>query len=175
MSGTRGKCRCRRIVLRLKTGESLAAEFVESYRTSRDRCSRGSHLVRLFRPQNCSAAAHALAETGRVEDDPKLSHFNNGVYLQGDRSTTYAERATDCKLARRRRRQRRVPLSKSFATRWDQSQIVFDQSCPVAGRAGGSRQGRENGHARWAIGAASCRWRLAIRSAAPCTRMSPVL
>jgi hypothetical protein len=29
MSGTRGKCRCRRIALRLKAGESLAAEFVE--------------------------------------------------------------------------------------------------------------------------------------------------
>jgi hypothetical protein len=29
MSGTRGKCRCRRFALRLKAGESLAAEFVE--------------------------------------------------------------------------------------------------------------------------------------------------
>jgi len=29
MSGTRGKCRSRRIALRLKAGESLAAEFVE--------------------------------------------------------------------------------------------------------------------------------------------------
>src|SRR6516164_10630759 len=73
---------------------------------SRDRCSRGSHLVRLFRPQNCGAAAHALAETGRVEDDPKLSRFYSGFYPQGDRSTTYAERATDTKLARLRRRTR---------------------------------------------------------------------
>jgi hypothetical protein len=29
MSGTRGKCRCRQIALRLKAGESLATEFVE--------------------------------------------------------------------------------------------------------------------------------------------------
>jgi hypothetical protein len=29
MSGTRGKCRCRRIALSLKAGESFAAEFVE--------------------------------------------------------------------------------------------------------------------------------------------------
>src|SRR6516164_1128368 len=29
MSGTRGKCRCRRFALRLKAGESLAVEFVE--------------------------------------------------------------------------------------------------------------------------------------------------
>ena len=61
----------------------------------------------LLRPQNCgAAAAHALAETGRVEDDPKLSRFYSGFYLQGDRSTTYAERATDTKLARLRRRTR---------------------------------------------------------------------
>jgi hypothetical protein len=51
---------------------------------------------------NCGAVAHALAETGRVEDDRKLSRFHNGFYLQGDRSTTYAERAADCKLARLR-------------------------------------------------------------------------
>ena len=70
--------------------------------SSRDRRSRGSHLVKLFRPQNCGAVAHALAETGRVEDDRKLSRFHNGFYLQGDRSTTYAERAADCKLARLR-------------------------------------------------------------------------
>src|SRR5215469_5744976 len=68
--------------------------------SSRDRRSRGSRLVRLFRPQNCGAVAHALAETGRVEDDRKLSRFRNGFYLQGDRSTTYAKRAADCKLAR---------------------------------------------------------------------------
>src|SRR6201997_3742016 len=68
----------------------------------RDRRSRGSRLVRFFRPQNCGAVAHALAETGRVEDDRKLSRFHNGFYLQGDRSTTYAERAADCKLARLR-------------------------------------------------------------------------
>ena len=60
----------------------------------------------LLRPQNCGAAAHALAETGRVEDDPKLSRFYSGFYPQGDRSTTYAERATDTKLARLRRRTR---------------------------------------------------------------------
>ena len=53
-------------------------------------------------PQNCGAVAHALAETGRVEDDRKLSQFHNGFYLQGDRSTNYAERAADCKLARLR-------------------------------------------------------------------------
>ena len=35
-----------------------------------------------------------------MEDDPKLSRFYNGFYLQGDRSATYAERAADCKLAR---------------------------------------------------------------------------
>ena len=35
-----------------------------------------------------------------MEDDLKLSRFYNGLYLQGDRSTTYAERAADCKLAR---------------------------------------------------------------------------
>src|ERR1700758_643713 len=68
----------------------------------RDRCSRGSRLVRLFRPQNSGAVAHALAGTGRVEDDPKLSRFYNGLYLQGGRSTTYAERAADCKLVRLR-------------------------------------------------------------------------
>jgi hypothetical protein len=39
-----------------------------------------------------------------VEDDPKLSRFYSGFYLQGDRSTTYAERAADTKLARLRRR-----------------------------------------------------------------------
>jgi len=92
---------------------------------SRDRCSRGSHLVRLFRPQNCSAAAHALAETGRVEDDPKLSRVYSGFYLQGDRSTTYAERAADTKLARLRRRPRgrerdcrfrRKPLARDFGS-----------------------------------------------------------
>jgi hypothetical protein len=54
----------------------------------------------LLRPQNCGAVAHALADTGRVEDDRKLSRFYNGFYLQGDRSTTYTERAADCKLAR---------------------------------------------------------------------------
>ena len=70
--------------------------------SSRDRRSRGSRLVRLFGPQNCGAVAHAIAETGRVEDDRKLSRFHNGFYLQGDRSTTYAERAPDCKLARLR-------------------------------------------------------------------------
>jgi len=85
----------------LKAGESLAAEFVGwSKPSSRDRRSRGSRLVRLFRPQNCGAVARALAETGRVEDDRKLSRFHNGFYLQGDRSTTYAERGADCKLAR---------------------------------------------------------------------------
>jgi hypothetical protein len=52
---------------------------------SRDRRSRGSRLVRLFRPQNCGAVAHALAGTGRVENDPKLSLFYNGFYLQNDR------------------------------------------------------------------------------------------
>src|ERR1700758_859683 len=69
---------------------------------SRDRRSRGFRLVRLFRPQNCGAVAPALAGTGRVEDDPKLSRFYNGFYHQGDRSTTYAERAADCKLVRLR-------------------------------------------------------------------------
>jgi len=52
---------------------------------SRDRRSRGSRLVRLFRPQNCGAVAHALAGTGRVENDPKLSLTYNGFYLQRDR------------------------------------------------------------------------------------------
>jgi hypothetical protein len=101
MSGTRGKCRCRRFALRLKAGESLAAEFVECpNRAAEIGAAVGPGLVRLFRPQNCGAVAHALAETGRVEDDRKLSRFHNGFYLQGDRSTTYAERAADCKLAR---------------------------------------------------------------------------
>jgi len=31
---------------------------------SRDRRSRGSRLVRLFRPQNCGAVAHALPRQG---------------------------------------------------------------------------------------------------------------
>jgi hypothetical protein len=44
-------------------------------------------------------STHALAKTGRVEHDRKLSRFHNGFYLQGDRSTTYAEHAADCKLA----------------------------------------------------------------------------
>jgi hypothetical protein len=79
--------------------------------SSRDRRSRGSRLVRLFRPQNCGAVAHALAETGRVEDDRKLSRFHNGFYLQGDRSTTYAERAADCKLARLRAARERGSMS----------------------------------------------------------------
>jgi hypothetical protein len=35
-----------------------------------------------------------------VKNDPRLSRFYNGFYLQGDRSATYAERAADCKLAR---------------------------------------------------------------------------
>src|SRR6516165_11052108 len=79
----------------------------------------------LLRPQNCGAAAHALAETGRVEDDPKLSRFYSGFYLQGDRSTTYAERAADTKLARLRRRPRgrerdcrfrRKPLARDFGS-----------------------------------------------------------
>src|ERR1700751_5757521 len=78
---------------------------------SRDRRSRGSRLVGLFRPQNCGAVAHALAGTGRVEDDPKLSRFYNGFYLQGDRSTINAERAAERKLARLRPRSR-GPLSK---------------------------------------------------------------
>src|ERR1700745_2840781 len=87
MSGTRGKCRCRRIALRLRAGESLAVEFVACVKpNSSDRRSRGSRLVRLFRSQNYGAVTHALAETGRVEDDPKLSRFYNGLYLQGDRS-----------------------------------------------------------------------------------------
>src|SRR5262249_32496117 len=72
----------------------------------RDRRSRGSRLVRLFRPQNCGAVGHALAGTGRVEDDPKLSRFYNGFYFQGDRSTTYAKRATDCKGAGQRAHRR---------------------------------------------------------------------
>jgi hypothetical protein len=52
--------------------------------------------VRLFRPQNCGVVAHGLAGTSRVEDDQKLSWLYNGFCLQGDRSTTYAERAADC-------------------------------------------------------------------------------
>ena len=47
-----------------------------------------------------------------MEDDPKLSRFYTGFYLQGDRSTTYAERAADCKLARLRRQTARIALQR---------------------------------------------------------------
>src|SRR6516162_6966802 len=103
MSGTCGKCRCRRIALTFERRREPRRRVRRMPKpNSRDRCSRGSHLVRLFRPQNCGVVAQALAGTGRVENDRKLSRFCNGFYLQGDRSTTYAERAADCKLVRLR-------------------------------------------------------------------------
>src|SRR5215470_15958279 len=55
---------------------------------------------KIFRPQNCGAAAHTLPATGRVEDDPRLSRLYNRFYAQGDRLITSAERAADRKLAR---------------------------------------------------------------------------
>src|SRR5215469_17555607 len=53
-----------------------------------------------FRPRNCGAAANTLRGTGQVRDDPGLSRLSNTFYLQRDRSTTNAERAADCKMAR---------------------------------------------------------------------------
>ena len=47
-----------------------------------------------------------------MEDDPKLSRFYTGFYIQGDRSTTNAERAADCKLARLRRQTARIALQR---------------------------------------------------------------
>ena len=78
----------RRRVRRILTGQAEIGAAVDP------------RLVDFLRPQNCGAVAHALAGTGRVENDPKLSRFYNGFYLQWDRSATYAERAADCKLAR---------------------------------------------------------------------------
>jgi len=93
---------------------------------SRDRCSRGSRLVRVFRPQNCGAVGQALAGTGRVEDDPKFSSFYNGFYLQGHRSTRKAKRAGDCKLARPRRRPTAIapPRSELFPTNWSSGTLA---------------------------------------------------
>jgi len=53
--------------------------------------------------------ASARAACTRTPGSSPGSRFYNGFYLQGDRSTTYAERAADCKLARLRRRGRREP------------------------------------------------------------------
>ena len=99
--GTRGKCRCRRIAPRLK-GRREPGRRVRRMPepNSRDRRSRGSRLVRFFRPQYRGEVSRALTGTGRVEDDPRLSRLYNRFYLQGDRSATYAERAGDPKLAR---------------------------------------------------------------------------
>ena len=114
--------------VRLKHSTNSAARHSPVFKRNAIRLQR--HLPRVpliscFRPQNCSAAAHALAETGRVEDDQKLSRVYSGFYLQGDRSTTYAERAADTKLARLRRRPRgrerdcrfrRKPLARDFGS-----------------------------------------------------------
>ena len=66
---------------------------------------------------------HALAGTGRAEDDPKLSRFYNGFYLQEDRSTTYAERAADCKLARLVRRS--APNSRNRVETLAYQELIF--------------------------------------------------
>jgi hypothetical protein len=55
---------------------------------SRDRRSRGSRLVRFFRPQYRGEVARALTGTGRVEDDPRLSRLYNRFYLQTDQPPT---------------------------------------------------------------------------------------
>ena len=120
-------------------------------RTSRDRRSRGSRLVRLFRPQNCGAVAHALAGTGRVEDDPKLSRFYNAFYLQGDRSTTYAERAADCKLA--------AAGGRPDATRQLADGPAEEGACATALCGGNHGSGGPPGSWRWPPGATvSYRW-----------------
>src|SRR6516162_7894856 len=64
MNGTRGKCRCRRIALRLKAGGSLAAEFVECL--NRTRADRGGRIV--------PPAADPSHATGRVKRHDNQLH-----------------------------------------------------------------------------------------------------
>ena len=83
-----------------EAAESLAAEFVECLKRTPAIGAAVALVSCDFRSRNCGAAANTLRATGQVGDDPGLSRFYNEFCLQRDRSTTNAERAADCKMAR---------------------------------------------------------------------------
>jgi len=65
---------------------------------------RESRSWSCFRPQNCGAVSRCSVRPDRMLTVVRLPRFYNKFRLQGDRSTTNAERAVDRKLARLRRR-----------------------------------------------------------------------
>jgi hypothetical protein len=88
------------LAIAAEAAESLAAEFVECLKRTPAIGAAVALVSCDFRPRNCGAAANTLRATGQVRDDPRLSRLSNTFYLQRDRSTTNAERAADCKMAR---------------------------------------------------------------------------
>ena len=70
-------------------------------RTSRDRRRRGSRLVRLFKTAKLRCGVQMFRATRSSADNRQIiTIFYNKFCLQRGRSTTYAKRAADCKLAR---------------------------------------------------------------------------
>jgi hypothetical protein len=88
---------------RFRHSTNSAARLSPAFQRSANRLQR--HLPRVpliscFRPQNCGAVSRCSARPGQVPTIARLSRFYNKFCLQRDRSTTYAKRAADCKLAR---------------------------------------------------------------------------
>src|SRR5215469_10777348 len=88
---------------RFRHSTNSAARLSPAFKRSANRLQR--HLPRVpliscFRPQNCGAVSRRSTRPGQVPTNARLSRFYSKFCLQRDRSTTYAKRAADCKLAR---------------------------------------------------------------------------
>src|SRR5215469_6483613 len=78
MSGSRGKSAADELRRVLNAAGSLAADFIECLNRTAEIGAARMPSRKIFRPQNCGAAAHTLPATGR--DDPRLSRLYNRFY-----------------------------------------------------------------------------------------------